>query len=50
MAGLRAQFTDAEIVELGLATGAFLALGRLHRAFDIAPMEDGAHAAFRDGD
>ena len=46
MAGLRAHFTDAEIVELGLATAAFLALGRLHRAFDIAPMEDGAHGAF----
>ena len=47
MTGLREHFSDAEIVELGLATGAFLALGRLHRAFDIAPMEDGAHAAFR---
>lgn len=47
MAGLRDLFTDAEIVELGLVTGAFLTLGRLHRAFDIAPMQDGAHAAFR---
>jgi len=47
MAGMRAHFTDAEIIELGLVTGAFLALGRLHRALDIAPMEDGAHAAFR---
>jgi hypothetical protein len=28
-------------------TGAFIALGRLHRALDIAPMEDGAHGAFR---
>ena len=47
MAGMRTHFTDAEIIELGLVTGAFLALGRLHRALDIAPMEDGAHAAFR---
>lgn len=47
MMGMRAHFTDAEIIELGLVTGAFLALGRLHRALDIAPMEDGAHAAFR---
>ena len=38
---------DAEIIELGLVTGAFISLGRLHRAFDVAPMEDGAHAAFR---
>lgn len=48
MDGLRAQFSDAEIIELGLVTGAFLALGRMHRALDIAPMEDGAHAAFRE--
>ncbi len=47
MSGMRDQFTDAEIIELGLVTGAFIALGRLHRALDIAPMEDGAHAAFR---
>lgn len=48
MAGMRTHFSDAEIIELGLVTGAFLALGRLHRALDIAPMEDGAHAAFRE--
>ena len=47
MKNLRACFSDAEIIELGLVTGAFIALGRLHRALDIAPMEDGAHAAFR---
>tara|TARA_B100000686_G_C16590015_1_gene862814 strand:- start:672 stop:860 length:189 start_codon:yes stop_codon:yes gene_type:complete len=44
---LRKYFTDAEIIELGLVTGAFITLGRLHRALDVAPMEDGAHAAFR---
>jgi alkylhydroperoxidase family enzyme len=38
MAGLRRHFTDPEIVELGLVTGAFIMLGRLHRAFGIAPM------------
>ena len=47
MKSLRVSFSDAEIIELGLVTGAFIALGRLHRALDIAPMEDGAHAAFR---
>jgi alkylhydroperoxidase family enzyme len=47
MRALRGHFTDAEIIELGLVTGAFITLGRLHRAFDIAPMEEGAHAAFR---
>ncbi len=50
MVYMREYFSDAEIIELGLVTGAFIALGRLHRAFDIAPMEDGAHGAFRDGD
>jgi alkylhydroperoxidase family enzyme len=38
MDGLRRHFTDAEIVELGLATTAFIMLGRLHRAFGIAAM------------
>lgn len=38
-------FTDAEIVELELVTGAFIVLGRLHRAFGIAPMTAAAHAA-----
>ena len=47
MENLRVSFTDAEIIELGLVTGAFISLGRLHRAFGVAPMEDGAHAAFR---
>lgn len=47
MINFRTLFTDAEIIELGLVTGAFIALGRLHRALDIAPMEDGAHGAFR---
>lgn len=44
MAALRAHFTDAEIVELGLVTGAFIMLGRLHRAFGIAPMTPATHA------
>ena len=39
---LRQQFSEAEIVELGLMTGAFLMFGRLLRAFDIAPMTTGA--------
>ena len=47
MKKMRKCFTDAEIIELGLITGAFISLGRLHRALDVAPMEDGAHAAFR---
>jgi len=50
MKNLREYFTDAEIIELGLVTGAFISLGRLHRALDVAPMEEGAHAAFRKGD
>ena len=47
MTNLRSHFSDAEIIELGLVTGAFIALGRLHRALDIAPLEEQAHAAFR---
>lgn len=49
MNGMRDLFTDAEIIELGLVTGAFIGLGRLHRALDIAPMADGGHEAFRHG-
>lgn len=44
IAGLRRHFTDAEVVELGLVTGAFLMLGRLHRAFGIAEMPAATHA------
>jgi alkylhydroperoxidase family enzyme len=47
MTNVRTLFSDAEIIELGLVTGAFIALGRLNRALDIAPMKDGAHSAFR---
>ena len=43
MAGLRRHFSDAECVELGLATAAFLMLGRLHHAFGVAPMTARAH-------
>lgn len=47
MINLRKLFSDVAIIEHGLVTGAFIALGRLHRALDIAPMEDNAHSAFR---
>jgi alkylhydroperoxidase family enzyme len=47
MERLREHFSDPEVVELGLITGAFIMLGRLHRAFDIAPMEEGAHSQLR---
>lgn len=43
IAALRRRFTDAEVVELGLVTGAFLMLGRLHRAFGIAEMPAATH-------
>lgn len=43
IAGLRRHFTDAEVVELGLVTAAFVMLGRLHRAFGIAEMPAGTH-------
>ena len=43
IAALRRHFTDAEVVELGLVTGAFLILGRLHRAFGIAEMPAATH-------
>ena len=35
MAEMRKIFSDPEIVELGLVTGAFLMLGRLHLAFGV---------------
>ncbi len=45
MAELGGLFTPEEIVELGLVIGAFIMLGRLHRAFGIAPMTAATHAA-----
>jgi alkylhydroperoxidase family enzyme len=48
MTELRAAFTDAEVVELGLVTAAFVMLGRLHRAFGVAPMPPGAHDVLAD--
>jgi hypothetical protein len=45
MARMREVFGDAELVELGLVTGAFIVLGRLHRAFGVAPMDPKTHAA-----
>jgi hypothetical protein len=44
MARMRRTFSDAELVELGLVTGAFIVLGRLHRAFGVAPMGPRSHA------
>lgn len=44
IAGMRRTFSDAELVELGLITGAFIVLGRLHRAFGVAPMGPRSHA------
>jgi alkylhydroperoxidase family enzyme len=49
MAGLRAHFDEAEIVELGFVTGAFLMLGRLHRAFGVAAMSAATHELFAHG-
>ena len=46
---MRAVFSDAELVELGLITGAFIVLGRLHRAFGIAPMGPQSHAVLAGG-
>ncbi len=34
-AGLRALFTDAEIIELGMVTGQFIGFGRLVAALDL---------------
>ena len=49
MTGMRALFTDAELVELGLITGAFIRLGRLHRTFGVAPMGPRSHAVLDRG-
>jgi hypothetical protein len=49
MARMRTQFTDAELVELGLITGAFIMLGRLHRTFGVAPMGSRSHAVLERG-
>lgn len=49
MARMRARFTDAEIVELGLITGAFIMLGRLHRTFGVAPMGPRSHDVLATG-
>ncbi len=43
MAEMRCHFTDPELVELGLITGAFLMLGRLHLAFGVADMPPETH-------
>ena len=43
MAEMRRHFTDPELVELGLITGAFLMLGRLHLAFGVADMPPETH-------
>lgn len=48
MARLGEVFTPGEIVELGLVIGAFIMLGRLHRAFGIAPMTAETHAALEE--
>ena len=47
MASLRAHFADDELVELGLITGAFVMLGRLHRTFGVAPMRVRASGGMR---
>lgn len=49
MARMRARFTDAEIVELGLITGAFIMLGRLHRTFGVTPMGPRSHDVLAHG-
>jgi alkylhydroperoxidase family enzyme len=49
VARLRAVFSDAELVELGLITGAFVVLGRLHRTFSVAPMGPRSHAVLSGG-
>ena len=43
MAEMRGHFTDPELVELGLISGAFLMLGRLHLAFGVADMPPETH-------
>lgn len=49
MIEMRSHFTDAELVELGLITGAFIMLGRLHRTFGVAPMGPRSHAVLERG-
>jgi len=49
MAAMRERFDDAELVELGLITAAFVMLGRLHRAFGVARMGPKSHAVLEDG-
>lgn len=46
VAELRGHFSDAQVVELGLVTAAFLMLGRLHRAFGVAEMPAATHRLF----
>ena len=48
MAQMRRHFTDPELVELGLITGAFLMLGRLHLAFGVANMPPETHRVLRE--
>jgi hypothetical protein len=47
MSEMRRHYTDAELVELGLITGAFIMLGRLHRTFGVAPMSPRSHAVLQ---
>jgi hypothetical protein len=49
MIRMRTHYTDAELVELGLITGAFIMLGRLHRTFGVAPMGPRSHAVLERG-
>ena len=49
MVRLRDRFTDAEVVELGLITGAFIMLGRLHRTFAVMPMGPQSHRVLAEG-
>lgn len=49
MTRMRALFGDAELVELGLITGAFIVLGRLHRTFGVAPMSARSHEVLERG-
>ena len=49
MRALHEHFTDAEIVELGFVTAAFLMLGRLHRAFAVSSMSAATHELFAEG-
>jgi hypothetical protein len=49
MKEMRTHFTDGELVELGLITGAFIMVGRLHRTFGVAPMGPRSHAVLEGG-